>query len=127
MVSPADSASEWPSESVSIDERATRSSQDRPGSDPSDSALAGRQTNSLTFAGKVASALFSYSPTTDFQARNADLMELALPAPLGDPSHHPSEAAHREGARGPGLDLSAHNGMLPCLRGGRSIVLRRQS
>ena len=55
-----------------------------PGSDPTDSTLVGGQTNQLVFAQKVAKALFSYGPATDFQARNADVMEVALAAPLGD-------------------------------------------
>ncbi len=55
-----------------------------PGSDPTDSTLVGGQTNQLVFAEKVATALFSYSPSTDFPARNADVMEVALPSPLGD-------------------------------------------
>lgn len=55
-----------------------------PGSDPTDSTLVGGQTNQLVFAQKVADALFSYGPATDFQARNADVMEVALAAPLGD-------------------------------------------
>jgi len=55
-----------------------------PGSDPTDSTLVGGQTNQLVFAEKVATALFSYGPATDFPARNADVMEVALAAPLGD-------------------------------------------
>lgn len=55
-----------------------------PGSDPTDSTLVGGQTNQLVFAEKVATALFSYGPATDFQVRNADVMEVALPSPLGD-------------------------------------------
>jgi len=55
-----------------------------PGSDPTDSTLVGGQTNQLVFAEKVAAALFSYGPATDFQVRNADVMEVALPSPLGD-------------------------------------------
>ncbi len=55
-----------------------------PGSDPTDSTLVGGQTNQLVFAEKVASALFSYTPATDFQVRNSDVMEVALPSPLGD-------------------------------------------
>lgn len=55
-----------------------------PGSDPTDSTLVGGQTNQLVFAQKVATALFSYRPATDFQVRNADVMEVALPPPLGD-------------------------------------------
>lgn len=55
-----------------------------PGSDPTDSSLVGGQTNQLVFAERVAAALFSYGPATDFQVRNADVMEVALPSPLGD-------------------------------------------
>lgn len=55
-----------------------------PGSDPTDSTLVGGQMNQLVFGQKVADALFSYGPSTDFQARNADVMEVALTAPLGD-------------------------------------------
>jgi len=55
-----------------------------PGSDPTDSILVGGQTNQLVFAEKVSTAMLSYGPATDFQARNADVMEVALPSPLGD-------------------------------------------
>ena len=83
--SAAESSGSWPAGPISVEEpSAAISTPYLPGSDPSDSELVGRQTNYLTFAERVASALFSYSPTTDFQARNADLMELALPVPLGD-------------------------------------------
>jgi len=56
-----------------------------PGSSPDDSVLIGGQTNHLTFAGLVAQALFAYDPSTNFQARNADLLSAAAPAPWGDP------------------------------------------
>lgn len=55
-----------------------------PGSDPTDSTLVGGQTNQFLFAEKVATAVFSYGSATNFQVRNADVMEVALPSPLGD-------------------------------------------
>ena len=57
-----------------------------PGSSPKDSTLIGGQTNHLVFAGLIAKALFAYDSTTDFDARNDDLLLAAAPAPLGDPA-----------------------------------------
>jgi|GEM_PF-1680867 len=57
-----------------------------PGSAPEDSTLVGGLSNHLEFARAVASALLAYDPTTDFQARNADLLRAAAPTPLGDPA-----------------------------------------
>ena len=50
----------------------------------SESALVGGQTDHLVFARLVAQALLAYDPSTDFDARNQDLLFAASPAPYGD-------------------------------------------
>lgn len=57
-----------------------------PGSSPADSVLVGGQTSRLAFARLLAQALFAYGPSTDFAARNTDLLLAAAPAPWGDPA-----------------------------------------
>ena len=54
-----------------------------PGSRP-DSQMVGRQTDHLQFARLVAQALLAYDPSTDFNARNQDLLLASAPAPYGD-------------------------------------------
>ncbi|WP_245544854.1 hypothetical protein [Nakamurella multipartita] len=54
-----------------------------PGGRP-DSTLVGGQTDHLVFARLVAQALLAYDPSTDFTARNQDLLNAAAPAPYGD-------------------------------------------
>ena len=54
-----------------------------PGGRP-DSGLVGGQTDHLVFARLVATALLAYDPSTDFGARNQDLLRAAAPAPYGD-------------------------------------------
>lgn len=54
-----------------------------PGGRP-DSGLVGGQTNHLEFARAVAQALLAYGPSTDFNARNEDLLRASAPAPYGD-------------------------------------------
>ena len=54
-----------------------------PGSRP-DSELIGGQTDHLKFARLIATALLAYDPSTDFAARNQDLLHAAAPAPYGD-------------------------------------------
>ncbi len=55
-----------------------------PGSSPTDSSLVGGQTDHLQFARLVARAVLAYGSTTDFQARNDDLLRAAAPSPYGD-------------------------------------------
>lgn len=57
-----------------------------PGSSPSDSMLVGGLTDHLEFARRVATAVLGYDSTTDFQARNDDLLRATAPAPYGDPA-----------------------------------------
>jgi len=57
-----------------------------PGSSPTDSTLVGGLTDHLEFARRVATALLAYDSTTDFQARNDDLLRAAAPSPYGDPA-----------------------------------------
>jgi hypothetical protein len=54
-----------------------------PGGRP-DSELVGGQTDHMEFARLVARALLAYDPSTDFQARNQDLLHAAASAPYGD-------------------------------------------
>ncbi|WP_420120920.1 hypothetical protein [Nakamurella sp.] len=61
----------------------TSSSVMLPGGRP-DSVLIGGQTNHLEFARLVATALWAYDPSTDFDARNQDLLFASAPAPYGD-------------------------------------------
>ena len=56
-----------------------------PGSSPTDSKLVGGQTDHLEFARLVAQAVLAYDASTDFQARNDDLLRAAAPSPYGDP------------------------------------------
>ena len=56
-----------------------------PGSSPTDSELVGGQADHLEFARRVAKAVLAYDSSTDFQARNADLLRAAAPSPYGDP------------------------------------------
>lgn len=49
-----------------------------------DSTLVGGQTDHLQFARLVARALLSYDMSTDFNARNSDLLLASAPAPYGD-------------------------------------------
>lgn len=57
-----------------------------PGSSPTDSELMGGQTDHLEFARLVAQSVLAYDSSTDFQARNQDLLRAAAPSPYGDPS-----------------------------------------
>lgn len=57
-----------------------------PGSSPTDSTLVGGLTDHLEFARRVATAVLAYDSTTDFQARNDDLLRAAARAPYGDPA-----------------------------------------
>lgn len=57
-----------------------------PGSSPIDSRLVGGLTDHLEFAHRVATAVLAYDSTTDFQARNDDLLRAAAPTPYGDPA-----------------------------------------
>lgn len=54
-----------------------------PGGRP-DSELIGGQTDKLQFARLVATALLAYEPSTDFNARNQDLLHAAALPPYGD-------------------------------------------
>lgn len=54
-----------------------------PGSRP-DSRLVGGQTDHLKFARLVAHALLAHDPSTDFNARNQDLLLASAPTPYGD-------------------------------------------
>src|SRR6478752_2366089 len=54
-----------------------------PGGRP-ESEIVGGQTDHLQFARLVATALLTYDPSTDFGARNQDLLYAAAPAPYGD-------------------------------------------
>ena len=57
-----------------------------PGSSPIDSRLVGGLTDHLEFAHRVATAVLAYDSTTDFQARNDDLLRAAAPTPYGEPA-----------------------------------------
>ena len=57
-----------------------------PGIAPDDSKLVGGMTNHLEFARKVAETLLAYDSGTDFDARNADLLQAAAPTPYGSQS-----------------------------------------
>ena len=64
----------------------TASSRPMPGIAPDDSTLVGGMTNHLDFARKVAVMLLTYDASTDFDARNADLLQAAAPTPYGNPT-----------------------------------------
>ena len=80
-----------------------------PGSSPRGSTLIGGETNHLAFADEVAQALFAYDPSTDFQARNADLLRAAAPTPWGDPESLAQDLTKYTPA-GPALDSIRNQG-----------------
>jgi hypothetical protein len=91
-----------PKQSVSV-----RSSVMLPGSRP-DSRLVGGQTDHLVFARLVAQALLAYDPSTDFGARNQDLLNAAAPAPYGDEARLAQDLAALTPS-GPALDSMRRN------------------
>ena len=78
-----------------------------PGSRP-DSRLVGGQTDHLAFARLVATALLAYDPSTDFNARNEDLLRAAAPAPFGDAARLAQDLAAFT-PTGPALDSIRRN------------------
>ena len=79
-----------------------------PGSRP-DSTLVGGQTDHLVFARLVAQALLAYDPSTDFDARNQDLLHATAPAPYGDEARLAQDLA-RLTPSGAALDSMRRNG-----------------
>jgi hypothetical protein len=86
----------------------TSSSVKLPGSRP-DSKLVGGQTDHLAFARLVAQALLAYDPSTDFKARNQDLLHAAAPAPYGDEDRLAEDLAALTPS-GPALESMRRNG-----------------
>ena len=78
-----------------------------PGGRP-DSALVGGQTDHLVFARLVAQALLAYDPSTDFDARNQDLLNAAAPAPYGDEAR-PAQDLAALTPSGPALESMRRN------------------
>jgi hypothetical protein len=78
-----------------------------PGGRP-DSTLVGGQTDHLLFARLVAQALLAYDPSTDFDARNQDLLFAAAPAPYGDQARLAQDLAALTPS-GPSLDSMQKN------------------
>ena len=78
-----------------------------PGGRP-DSGLVGGQTDHLVFARLVATALLAYDPSTDFAARNQDLLRAAAPAPYGDEARLAEDLAGLT-PRGPALETIRRN------------------
>jgi hypothetical protein len=78
-----------------------------PGGRP-DSTLVGGQTDHLVFARLVAQALLAYDPSTDFDARNRDLLDAASPAPYGDEARLAQDLAALTPS-GPALDSMRRN------------------
>ncbi|HOZ58553.1 MAG TPA: hypothetical protein PKY70_10225 [Nakamurella multipartita] len=79
-----------------------------PGSRP-DSTLVGGQIDHLRFAWLVAQALLAYDPSTDFNARNQDLLLASAPAPYGDSDRLAQDLAAFTPS-GPALDSMRRNG-----------------
>ena len=78
-----------------------------PGGRP-DSRLVGGQTNHLEFARAVAQALLAYDPSTDFNARNQDLLLASAPPPYGDSARLAQDLAAFT-PTGPALDSMQRN------------------
>ena len=78
-----------------------------PGGRP-DSTLGVGQTNHLEFARAVAQALLAYDPSTDFNARNQDLLLASAPAPYGDSARLAQDLAALTPS-GPALDSMRRN------------------
>jgi hypothetical protein len=78
-----------------------------PGGRPA-SILVGGQTDHLQFARLVAQALLSYDPSTDFDARNQDLVLASAPAPYGDSARLAQDLAALTPS-GPALDSMRRN------------------
>ncbi len=78
-----------------------------PGGRP-DSTLVGGQTDHLQFARLVAQALLTYDPSTDFNARNQDLLLASAPAPYGDSARLAQDLAAFT-PTGPALDSMRKN------------------
>jgi len=79
-----------------------------PGGRP-ESVLIGGQTDHLQFARLVATALLAYDPSTDFDARNQDLLHAAALAPYGDEARLAEDLAALTPS-GPALDSMRRNG-----------------
>ena len=79
-----------------------------PGSRP-DSELIGGQTDHWQFARLIATALLAYDPSTDFNARNQDLLSAAAPAPYGDSARLAEDLAVLTPS-GPALESMRRNG-----------------
>ncbi len=78
-----------------------------PGGRP-DSTLVGGRTDHLVFARLVAQALLAYDPSTDFDARNQDLLDASAPAPYGDEARLARDLAALTPS-GPALDSMQKN------------------
>ena len=78
-----------------------------PGGRP-DSTLVGGQTDHLQFARLVAQALLAYDPSTDFNARNQDLLLASAPPPYGDAARLAQDLAAFT-PTGPALDSMRKN------------------
>jgi len=78
-----------------------------PGTRP-DSQLVGGQTDHLRFARLVALALLAYDSSTDFDARNQDLLLAPAPAPYGDSARLAEDLAAFT-PTGPALDSMRRN------------------
>ena len=78
-----------------------------PGGRP-DSILVGGQTDHLQFARLVAQALLAYDPSTDFNARNQDLLLASAPPPYGDAARLAQDLAAFT-PTGPALDSMRKN------------------
>jgi hypothetical protein len=78
-----------------------------PGGRP-DSTLVGGQANHLEFARVVAQALLAYDPSTDFNARNQDLLLASAQAPYGDSARLAQDLAAFT-PTGPALDSMRKN------------------
>jgi hypothetical protein len=93
--------------SVSRQSVSASSSVRLPGSRP-DSTLVGGQTDHLVFARLVAQALLAYDPSTEFDARNQDLLLASAPAPYGDSTRLAQDLAAFT-PTGPALDSMHKN------------------
>ncbi len=78
-----------------------------PGGRP-DSQLVGGQSDHLRFAWLVAQALLAYDSSTDFDARNQDLLLASAPAPYGDSARLAEDLAAFT-PTGPALDSMRKN------------------
>ena len=105
---PATGPARSPRPSVVASAAPTSTSSSLPGGRP-ESELIGGQTDHLQFARLVATALLAYDPSTDFDARNQDLLHAAALAPYGDEARLAEDLAALTPS-GPALDSMRRNG-----------------